>query len=73
VLSLQQSLELTERLAVSVSRFDDGGVRDLLLQELPKGAPLRVVDGSKPWTPVAVLELVHRPAATGPAASALHQ
>jgi FlaA1/EpsC-like NDP-sugar epimerase len=72
VLSLHQALELTERLTARVARFDDAGIRDLLLQGLPSGRPLHVVDGSRSRTP-PVLELVHLPAATGPApASALH-
>ena len=70
VLSLHESLALTERLMARVARFDDGGVRDLLLQDLPNGRPRHAVDGSKPRTP-SVLERVHLPAATGPASASV--
>jgi FlaA1/EpsC-like NDP-sugar epimerase len=73
VLSLHELVELTARLTARVACFDDGGVRDLLLQDLPNRRILRAVDGSRSSTP-SVLERVHLPAATEPApASALHQ
>jgi FlaA1/EpsC-like NDP-sugar epimerase len=72
VLSLRELLELTERLADGVARFDDDGIRDLLLLGLPGSRPLGTVSGRQ-YRTRPMLEWVHLPIGQEPASASAAQ